>query len=173
MHFHFIFRCGRKQENSPHCMEFIKIAYCISIPVLLLIIWISRSIWNQYAVNVLAVTNILLIGNSIFLVWQLMGFYLLSKQFSFGRTYQFDFMDISFFRLLLVMIIPFASLFPDFRKSKAFSITLLLFVYWNFPFSTWNTYDLLFKIAGYLCLFCSAYALAWLLNKLPFQSSIS
>ncbi len=154
-------------------MEFIKIAYCISIPILLMISWFSGSKWNHFALNVIAVSNILLMGNSIFLVWQLLGFYHLGKQFNDNYNYHFSMINIPFLRLLLLIIIPFTSLFSNIRKNRGVSIILLFLLYWNFPFSSWNTYDLLFKIPGYLCLLCSAYALAWLLNKLPFQSSIS
>lgn len=151
-------------------MEFIKIGYCISIPILLMFILFNKSKWNRYAVNVLAVSNILLIGNSFFLIWQMMSLYLLGKQFNYSNTSHFSLLSIPFIRLLLIIIIPFVSFFPSCRKNIWVSITFVLLIYWNFPFSTWNTYDLLFKIPGYLCLLFSMYALAWLQNKLPFQT---
>jgi len=153
-------------------MDFIKIAYGVTIPVFLLLIWIRRQPMKNYAINLLAVSNILLIGNSVFLSRQLIGAYQLAKQFSINYHHFFSLTDGFVIRLLLLIFLPLLSLISLFRKNQLFSIVLVVLVYWTSPVSSWNTYGLLFKIAGYLCLLCSVYALGWLLNKLPYQSSV-
>jgi len=152
-------------------MDFIKIAYCITIPVFLLLIWISRQPLKNNVVNLLAVSNILLIGNSVYLSRQLTGAYQLAKQFSIDYGHFFKLTDGFVMRLLLVIFLPLLSLSNRFRKNQLFTIVLVVLVYWTSPVSSWNTYGLLFKIPGYLCLLCVAYALGWLLNKLPYQSA--
>jgi len=152
-------------------MDFIKIAYCITIPVFLLFIWISRRPFKNYAINLLAVSNILLIGNSVYLSRQLISVYQLAKQFSIDYGHFFKLTDGFVIRLLLVIFLPILCLNSRFRKNQLFTIVLVVLVYWTSPASSWNTYGLLFKIPGYLCLLCAAYALGWLLNKLPFQSA--
>lgn len=152
-------------------MEFIKIAYCVTIPLLLLFIWTGKSIWKNYAVNLLSVSNILLMGNSVFLIRQLLGAYQLGKQFSKEYTHISDLADGFMIRVLLVIFLPILTLNSHFRKSQIFSLVLVALLFWTFPVYSWNTYNLLFKIPCYLCLLCSGYALGWLLNKLPYQSS--
>lgn len=153
-------------------MEFIKIAYCVTIPILLLFIWISRFGLKNYAINLLAVSNILLIGNAVFLVWQMIGIYLLKKQFSMHYSHNFNLIDGFMIRIHLLIFLPFLCLNRHFRKSQLFALVLLALLYWTFPASSWNGYGLIFKIPGYLCLLCSVYALCWLFSKLPYQSSV-
>lgn len=150
-------------------MEFIKIAYCITVPFLLVLSVIG---WKQNSINLLAVTNILLIGHSVFLTRQLIGMYQLMKSFSIEY---YDFLSGQqglIIRMMAVILLPLFSLHSFFRKNRVFSLGLVILLYIIFPLSTWNTYDLAFKILPYLCLLCSAYALLWLLNKLPYQSPI-
>ena len=150
-------------------MEFIKIAYCISFPILLFIILSRQYPWRNYAINLLAISNILLIGNSIFLLRQLMGMYQLGKQFFVINTSQTIELNGMMIRILLVIFLPFLAFHKYFRSNLLFSLLLAVLVYWTFPYFTWNTFDLFFKILGYLCLLCSVYAFCWLFNKLPFQ----
>lgn len=154
-------------------MEFIKIAYCVTIPIILLIIWTAGPVWKRLAINLLAISNILLIGNAFFLIRQLRGIYELSKQFSMNDDHLFDKWDGFMIRIAMLVILPFFSLNSYFRNSQLFTLVLLVLVYWTFPVYSWNTYDLLFKIPGYLCLLCAAYAIGWLLNKLPYQSAVT
>ena len=152
-------------------MDFIKVAYCVTIPILLLLAWLSRSPWKKYSINLLAVSNLLLIGNSVFLVRQLIGAYQLARQFSIDYKNLFGSVDGSFIsRFIMIIFLPLLFVNKNFRKNQLFSLILSALVYSVYPVSSWNTYDLLFKIPAYLCLLCAGYALLWLLNKLPYQS---
>lgn len=151
-------------------MEFIKIAYCITIPFLLFFARVNWPEWKKYSINLLAVSNVLLIGHSVFLVRQLMGAYQLAKSFSMEYRDMFNESDGLMIRVLLAIFLPLLSLSKHFRKNQLFSFGLWVLLYSLFPFSSWNMYDLLFKIPAYVCLLCAAYALFWLLNKLPYQS---
>jgi hypothetical protein len=150
-------------------MEFIKIAYCITVPILLLL---SVTGWKKNSINILAITNILLIGHSVFVAKQLIGTYQLIKSFSIDYSDFLSGQQGFIIRLLAVVVLPLLSLHSFFRNNRFFSLCLVLLLFTVFPSSTWNTYDLAFKILPYLCLLCSGYALLWLLNKLPYQSPI-
>ena len=153
-------------------MEFIKIAYCVSIPVLLLFARLGRPELKKYCINLLAVSNVLLIGHSVFLVRQLIGAYQLAKSFSMDYKHIFNESEGLMTRLLLVIFLPLLSLGKYFRKNQIFSLIVWALLYSTFPVSSWNLYDLLFKIPAYLCLLCACYALFWLLHKLPYQSPV-
>lgn len=153
-------------------MEFIKIAYCITMPFLLLCSLASTSTVKRYSINLLAVSNILLIGHSVFFVRQLIGGYQLARKLSIDY-HLFYTTGSLLVRIILVIVLPFLFLHSRLRTNRGLSIFLAGLLYSVFPFSSWNTYGLLFKIPGYLCLLCSAYALLWLLNKLPYQSPVT
>ncbi|MES2373510.1 MAG: hypothetical protein V4557_13100 [Bacteroidota bacterium] len=150
-------------------MEFIKIAYCITVPFLL---FLSMVGWKRNSINVLAVTNVLLIGHSVFLTRQLMGMYQLIKSLSLDYGDYLSGQQGFIIRLLAVILLPLLSLHSFFRKNRFFSLCITVLIVTVFPLSTWNTYGLTFKILPYLCLLCSGYALLWLLNKLPYQSPV-
>ena len=150
-------------------MSFIQIAYCTTVPFLLLFTLYNRYRW--FFMNVLAVSNVLLVGYSILLIRQLTGLYLLGKQLGFDKANMGGSVNvIEIIRLVLVIILPFFSLIRWFQRSLVFSILLLLLLYSMNPLHTWNTFDLFNKIPAYFCLLCSGYALLWLLKKLPYQS---
>jgi hypothetical protein len=151
-------------------MEFIKIAYCVTVPLLLCYCWLYRGN-NKWAINLLAVTNLLLIGNSIFLLRQLWGFYQLSKVIPSTTVMDFQPDIVALVHLLLVMVLPFFFLNRKLRKNHWFSLSVLVVLYAFYPFYTWNGYDLSTKIPVYFCLLCITYALLWLCNQLPYQSS--
>ena len=153
-------------------MEFIKIAYCITMPFLLLCSLASRLIVKRYSINLLAVSNILLIWHSVFFVRQLIGGYQLARKLSIDYHLFYETGSL-LIRIILVIVLPFLFLHPRLRTNRVLSIFSAGLIYSVFPFSSWNTYGLLFKIPGYLCLLCSAYALFWLLNKLPYQSPVA
>lgn len=153
-------------------MEFIKIAYCVTIPFLLFFASLGKSESKKFSINLLAVSNVLLIGHSVFLVRQLIGAYQLAKSLSIDYRYHFDESNGLLIRILMVIFCPLLSLNKYFRENQLFSLVLLALLYSLFPFSSWNTYGLLFRIPAYLCLLCAGYALFWLLNKLPYQSSV-
>jgi hypothetical protein len=150
--------------------EFIKIAYCILVPLLLLITFLNRKPAARYAYNLLATINVLLIGHSIFLTRQVKGVYDLAQ--AFGLHYGSFFKDNYglLIRLTLIVLLPLLSLFRVFRINRWYSLSLLILLYWVFPVSSWNLFDLPVKIAAFGCLWCAAYALFWLLNQLPYQS---
>lgn len=151
-------------------LEFIKIAYCISIPLLLLLSFISIAGLNKHAINLISLTNILLIGYSFYLGWQMMAMYQLAKQFSIDRHSMSDENTVILLKVGLVMIMPLLSLHPYIRRNRIFTFALLVLIFWVFPPFSWNMYGIGYKIPAYFCLLCSAYALLWLLNQLPHQS---
>ena len=151
-------------------MEFIQIAYCVTVPFFLLLSWSIRK--NPFYRNLLAVSNILLIGYTVFVIRQLIGLYQLSKQFQIAHKPANELLDLRSFRLLLIIVLPFLSFIPKINKSYFFCITLTVLLYWNNPVFTWNTFDLFSKIPMYGSLLCSAYALLWLYKKLPYQSEL-
>ena len=151
-------------------MEFIKTAYCITIPLLLILIWVGNNVCKKYSTNLLAVTNVLLMGHSIFLLRQMLGAYQLAKSFSVDYLHSFNNTGSMLWRLGFIIFFPFLFLHRYFRNRPLLSILLVVLLYSVFPYATWNTYDLVFKIPAYLCLLCAGYALLWLMNKLPYQS---
>ncbi len=151
-------------------MEFIQIAYCVTVPFFLALSWGTRK--NHFYMNLLAVSNILLIGYSVFVIRQLVGLYQLSKQLQIEHKPADELLDLSSIRLLLVIVLPFLSLLPRINKSHLFSLGITGLLYWNNPVFSWNTFDLFTKIPLYGSLLCSAYALLWLLKKLPYQSTV-
>lgn len=151
-------------------MEFIKIAYCVTVPLLLSYAWFSRGSNKDRAINLLAVTNLLLIGNTVFMTRQFWGFYQLSLYLPAPPPVSFQPNIVSTVQLLLVFLLPLFSLIRNFRKSSWFSLLVWAAVYSFFPYSTWNFYDLETKIMMYLCMVCVVYALLWLCNRLPYQS---
>lgn len=150
-------------------MEFIQVAYCCSVPFLVLLYCIQGKNGRLLAVNLLAVAVFLLIGHSFFLLRQLVALYQLAKQWQLPRLRMLAVPGMGAFRLLLEILLPFLSFSPKIRKGIGLPVVLLVLLLLNHPLYTWNTYDLFTKIPLYLSLFCSAYALFWLLNLLPYQ----
>jgi hypothetical protein len=155
-------------------MEFIKIAYCVTVPLILLYAWLpGKTIYKGWAINLLAVSNLLLIGNTLFLLRQLWAFYQLSKAFPQSHGLVFQPAILSTIHLLLIIVMPFLSLIGSFRRNRWFSLLVLVVFFAFYPVNTWNLYDLGAKIMQYICLLCTAYALCWLFKRLPYQSSPS
>lgn len=151
-------------------MQFIQVAYCTTVPFLLMALWVTRKSDKKIFLNILAVSNLLLIGYSLFLVRQLVGLYQLSQQFQVNDTAGKFTMDLPAVRLLLVIILPIFFLYKPLRHSWLLTVLILVLLYWNNPVYSWNDYALFTKIAVYLSLFSSGYALLWLLKQLPHQS---
>ncbi|MBV9988791.1 MAG: hypothetical protein JO301_14025 [Chitinophagaceae bacterium] len=150
--------------------EFIKTAYCVLVPLLLLLSLTTHGYPNRLCWNLLATINILLIIHSFFLVWQLKSIYELTKAFGMhSGSFLADNYGL-FTRLLLIILLPLLSLLRWFRINRWYSLSLLILLFWVFPVPTWNLFDLPIKIAAFGCLWCAAYALFWLLNLLPYQS---
>lgn len=153
-------------------MEFIKIAFMVTAPLLILWIWLGNPSYQKTAVNLLAVANFLLLGNSIFLTWQLYGAYKIARVLSIDIWQSVGLIDGFMVRVGLLILLPLLTFHHNIRKSPLFSGVMLWLLYWTFPIDSWNGYGLLFKIPEYLCLYCIFYALAWLLKKLPYQIAV-
>jgi hypothetical protein len=133
-------------------------------------LWVTRKAYRNVFLHLLAVSNFLLIGYSLFLIRQLIGLYQLSQQFQVSDTARRFTMDLPAIRLLLVIILPLLFLYKPLRHSWLLTGVILVLLYWNNPVYSWNDYDLFTKIPVYLSLFSSGYALLWLLKQLPHQS---
>lgn len=151
-------------------MQFIQVAYCTTVPLLLITQWVTRKPYRNLLLNILAVSNFLLIGYSLFQIRQLVGLYQLSQQFQVNDTARRFTMDLPAVRLMLVIILPVLFLYKPLRHSRPLTWIILILLYWNNPLYSWNDYDLFTKIPVYLSLFSSGYALLWLLKQLPHQS---
>ena len=157
-------------------MQFIQIAYCCSLPFLLLISWMGLAVnWKQCAVNMISVSNLLLIGYSLFLIRQLIGIVQLGRtladKYHIEAFHKQTTIDGFMIRQALIILVPFVFLSKKWRKNRWVSIAMLLLLFWNNPISVWNNFDLMSKIASYGFLLCTAYAFIWLLNQLPHQST--
>jgi hypothetical protein len=171
MLFPIIFNYGRELKDSPCLMSFIQIAYCITVPLFLLLSLFPSC--RHFFMNALVVSNLLLVGYSMFLIRQLYALYQLARQLGFDTVKMEESVYlVDAIRLLLIIFLPFFSLIGRLQKNRLFSILLVFLLYWNNPVFTWNTFDLFSKIPAYFCLLCSGYALLWLLNKLPYQSTV-
>lgn len=148
-------------------MEFIQVAYCLTVPLLLLLIVFAKKEIRGYSKNLLAVSNILLIGHSLFLIRQLLGFYSLLKQYGEIPATQQK-LDVDAIRLLALIILPFLSLIGPLRRNIFFSAVLMVLLYWHHPYFTWNMFNLPVKIPYYISLVCTTYALLWLIKQLPY-----
>lgn len=151
-------------------MQFIQVAYCTTVPLLLITQWVTPKPYSNLLRNILAVSNFLLIGYSLFLIRQLVGLYQLSQQFQVNDTAGRFTMDLPAVRLMFVIILPVLFLYKPLRHSRPLTWVILILLYWNNPLYSWNDYDLFTKIPVYLSLFSSGYALLWLLKQLPHQS---
>ena len=149
-------------------METIKIAYLVGVP-LLLVISLSGGSIKKYAIDLLAVFNILLIVHSFFLARQLIGLYELKNTF----THYYAFAQHFSVKAFAVVLLPLLALLPGLRSNRVFSMVMVAAFYSLYPFDTWNTYDLWLRVPVFFSLLCTAYALLWLLGKLPSQKRIA
>ena len=157
-------------------MEFIQIAYCCITPFLLIVAYLHyNEKIKQLGANLLATANVLLPFYSVFIFRQMLGLYHLAKQAAdlFQTTQPTAPEGLQWFlaRQVAVILLPLLFLWKKLQASIILTVILLLLLFWDHPVTIWNTYDLGFKIASYFFLFCSGYALLWLLNLLPYQSS--
>lgn len=151
-------------------MQFIQVAYCTTVPLLLIALLAIRKPDRKILLNLLVVSNFLLIGYSLFLIRQLLGLYRLAQQFQINDSASSVAIDLPAVRLLLVIVLPLFFLYKPLRKSSLLTTVILFLLYWNNPVYSWNDYDLFTKIPVYLSLFSSGYALLWLFKQLPHQS---
>ncbi len=159
-------------------MDFIDTAYAFFAPVVLLCCLFFKNNNKIIAINLLAVTNILLILYSVFVARQLYALYVFGERFSTANpAYN---MSVGWFemRLILLLFLPMFFLSKKLSANIFLTLTMLLLLWWSptqqiivdqkfsvHPFYSWI--DWLFKILNYICLLISGYALLWLLKKLP------
>jgi hypothetical protein len=153
-------------------LEFIKIVYILTVPLWLLLAVAGSAGWKKKGTNLLAVTNLLLIGNSVFVCRQLIGIYYLARSLDIAYKPIGDPDPWFAIQFMCMVLLPLLSLHSYFRRNSWYSLLVLLLLYQFYPVGTWVGYDLAYKIMGYLCLMCAAYALLWLLKKLPYQSPV-
>jgi len=125
---------------------------------------------RHFICNLLAVSNLLLIGYSFFVMRQLLALYQLGERMGLPASAAYKNFDIVTIRLFLTVLLPFFFLLPKFRKQVWISWVMLFLLFWNNPLHTWNLSGVFTKVPVYLSLFFSGYALLWLLNQLPYQS---
>lgn len=149
--------------------EFVKIAYAVTVPVLLTASMFTASRYGRTALNIMAVSNLLLIINSWFLGKQLYGFYELAQSLNLQPPKDIE----PDYRLALdvygVLLLPLLSCFRVIRNSRLFTLVLLLLLYDFYKPASWYLYDMSAKVIMYVCLLCIGYATLWLLNHLPHQ----
>ena len=114
-------------------MQFIQVAYCTTVPLLLIALWMIPKPYRKVLLNIVAVSNFLLIGYSLFLIRQLVGLYQLSQQFQINATADRFTIDLPVIRLWLVMILPFLFLYRPLRHNWLLTGILLVLLYWNNP----------------------------------------
>jgi hypothetical protein len=153
-------------------LEFIKIAYILTVPLWLLFAIAGSPSWKKNGINLLALTNLLLIGNSVFVCRQLIGMYYFARSLDIAYKPIGDRDHWFAIQLTCMVLLPLLSLLGYFRKNIWYSLLVLVLLYRFYPVGTWNSYDISYKIVTWLCLMCAGYALLWLLNKLPYQSPV-
>lgn len=151
-------------------MECILPAYCLSQPLLLLLSFSSHQRLRNAAHNLLAVSNLALIGYTVFLNRQVYALYLLGKQLHMQLISWKDYFSPALFMVGLCMTLPSLALFYRIRGSRVYTALMLALLYLTFPPFSWNITGAAMKTAYYACVLCSVYALLWLLKMLPNQS---
>lgn len=171
--------------------EFIDIAYSFTILIFIIISFLVEKNKKVYVNNFIAVSNVLLICYSWYLIFQ---FYKLI-QFSLSlhiKVEQSNSVDVSIgwfeIRFLLLVFLPYLFLFKKLVANKIFSVVILLIIQWSFIQSCISSlregytlpymifylpYNISFKILNYISLFIAVYALLWMLKKLPSQQEKS
>ncbi len=156
-------------------MEFIDIAYVVLIPLIILLSFVVKKQLKNYCINIIATANLLLLLNSVFIVRQFLALYYLGKQLGFDtKAKSFDlisYLGNTFYLQLGIIILPFVFLYKKLSGNKWLTVfMLLLFVclYRNtfFYYLSAN----IFAWLNYFCLLIAAYALLWLLKRLPYSS---
>lgn len=154
-------------------MAFIESAFAITAPILLLFSLFGSKPYQRYAIAVLSATNLILIFYSIFLIKQLVGMAQLAQELIRQSGIQLQELppfepDAFFYRLMILIILPWFFLIRKCRNTPWLSIILLVVIIMGGT-GSWNSFDLVFKTLNYACLLCAVYALLWLLRELPFQ----
>ena len=156
-------------------MEFIDSAYLFLQPLLLFILISVSNKWKIVVFRLVAVSNSLLTFHSFFVARQLYGIYQLLHAFrpqDVSYHYHFGWFDL---RMTLIILLPFLFVFKRFQKSILLTVLMLVLLWWdkteivlNVDISSFDIVTMV-KILNYGCLYIAAYALLWLLQKLPYQ----
>jgi hypothetical protein len=171
--------------------DFIDIAYSYTILVFIIISLLVEKTRKRYVKNFIAVSNVLLICYSWYLLFQ---FYKLiqftsSLNIKVEKGSEFKLM-LGWFeiRFLLLVFLPYLFLFKKLMANKIFSIVMFAIIQWSFIQSCYTSlnksdtlpliiyylpYNISFKILNYISLFTAVYALLWMLKKLPSQQEKS
>ncbi len=171
--------------------EFIDIAYSSSVLIFIIISLLIEKTRKRYIQNFIAVSNVLLICYSWYLLFQ---FYKLiqftsSLNIKVEKSSESKLM-LGWFeiRFLLLVFLPYLFLFKKLMANKMYSILMFVIIQWSFIQSCYSSlneshslpliifylpYNISFKILNYISLFTAVYALLWMLKKLPSQQEKS
>ncbi len=166
-------------------MEFFDIAYIWLAPLLILFSFFVKDDKKRLALNFLAVTNVLLIFHSIFVIRQLYAFIQMALQMDVkpdpNQKVEIGWNEI---KLWLTILLPFFFLIKRISANRILSV-FMLFLLLNDWFklylislkSNWSmfeshnfyVYNLSLKIMHYISWMIFIYALFWFIKKLPSQ----
>jgi hypothetical protein len=147
-------------------LSFIQVAFICIIPVLIGLRFTDTKRVRVYQ-QLIVVSNLLLIGYSIFLIRQLIGLYQLSSLLPLEHRSGLENIDLSMIRLCVIIVLPFFTILQKVRENLVFSVFMVVMLYWQSPLQNWNLDMLWIKIPAYISLFSTAYALLWLFHKMP------
>ena len=149
-------------------MPVIQIAYTCTVPLLFVLLLFRKS--ALIAIRLLAVTNLLMIVFSYTVFEQLSGWYKLLCTIQSDQVQPRAEWNLHLTALALVMLMPWAFLIRKMRTNIWYTWLLWMVLIYALPPAYWNTYDLFIRLLMYAFLFCSVYALLWLMKQLPAMS---
>lgn len=166
-------------------MEFFDIAYIWLAPLLILISFFVKDEKRKFALNCLAVINVLLIFHSVFIIRQFYAFVQMALALDIkpdpNQKIEIGWNEI---KTWLIILLPFFFLIKRISANRilSFFVWFLLVNDWLKLFilslkSNWSlfeshnfyVYNLSFKIINYISWMIFMYALFWFINKLPYQ----
>ncbi|MCX6209783.1 MAG: hypothetical protein NTZ59_09900 [Bacteroidetes bacterium] len=168
-------------------MEFFDTAFTYLAPILVLLSLFLKGKKRYYALNALAIVNILLIFNSVFIIRQLYAFVKMAMEMNVkpdpNAKIEIGWQDV---KNWLIILVPFLFLIKPIMGNRILSL-LMLFLFlnnWlvyvfdcvkgksNFYFSSFTTYHLPFQMMHYFSWFVFLYAAFWFIKYLPYQKKI-
>jgi hypothetical protein len=156
-------------------MEFIDTAYVILIPFIVLLSLIVKNQYKDYCINIISAANVLLILNAVFILRQFLALYYLGKRLGFDTSDKsidlISYLGKTFYLQLAIIILPFIFLHKKLSGNRWLTVVMLILfisLYRNTFFYYLSTN--IFSWLNYFCLLIAAYALLWLLKRLPYSS---
>jgi hypothetical protein len=146
-------------------MPVIQIAYTCTVPLLFVLLLFHKTV--VIAIRLLAVTNLLMIVFSYTVLQQLRGWYLALRSFQSDQVQPQAVWNLHLTALVLVLLMPWAFLIRKIRTNIWYTWLLWIVLIYALPPAYWNTYDLFIRLLMYAFLFCSVYALLWLMKQFP------